>query len=146
VEVDGVEGFTDVCIALPLIDDPTDIFDKYDEVVLLPAVVAAFIADFGDQLVMEYDFASVLAIFPSETDEPLAAEGATDTALPDVDWGVLAVDTLDKYDALLLPVVASFTSDFGDQFDIEYDLLIGVLITAFGDTTSAVVIEYCRYI
>lgn len=99
--------------------------------------------------------ASILARFLNESEDPLVDEGATsgsgNTVLldepneVDVNWGVLAVDTLDKYDALL-PDAESFTSDFGDQFDMEYDFLGGVLITVFGDTTSLVVVEYWRYI
>ena len=144
------EALSEACILLLTAfgrDDvdaaPTDIFDKYEVAVLLPAVVTVFIADFGDQLVIEYDLAgcvaSILALFPSES---VLLDELNEY---DVDWAVpvLAADTLDKYDALLLPVVASFTSDFGDHFDKEYDLLGGVLITAFGDATSDVVIEFC---
>lgn len=123
---------------------------------LLPVAAAEFTEDVGDQLVMEYDFARsivpVRAILPIESNEPLADVGVTigadDIILPEdpceyaIDWAALADETLDKYDELLPPVSTVFTSSFGDQLVIEYDLLAGVLILAFGGATCAAVIEY----
>ena len=95
-------------------DGPLDMLDKYDEVVLLPLVVATFVVDFGDQLVMEYDFVSFvesfLAIFPIELDEGLVGKGAAggaDAVLVlepyknETDCGVLAADAFDKYDSFV---------------------------------------------
>lgn len=135
-------------------------FDKYDDVVLLPVVVAVFIVDFGSQLVMEYDFVcfveSISAILWIESDEALANTGvvgrAGDTALLGVpyEYGIdgrePSVDTFDKYDALLLLVVTSPPSEFGDQCVMEYDFAVDALISAFGDSPVDVAIEYWRYI
>jgi hypothetical protein len=87
---------------------PLATLDKYD--VVLP-VAASFTLVFGDQLVIEYDFLGIAEL-------PLHDAGATvgATTLP------VPLDTLDKYD-VVLPVVASFTLDFGDQLVIEYDFL-----------------------
>ena len=50
---------------------------------------------------------------------------------------------LDKYDELLPPVSTLFTSAFGDQLVIEYDLLVGVPIPVLGGAPCvAAVIEY----
>jgi hypothetical protein len=56
---------------------------------------------------------------------------------------VLPLEILDKYDALLLPGVSITLSDFGDQFVMEYDLLVDVTVVnpALGGSLDAV-IEY----
>ena len=61
----------------------------------------------------------------------------------DIDLAGLTDETLDKYDELLPPVSTLFTSAFGDQLVIEYDLLVGVPIFVLGGSPCvAAFIEY----
>ena len=103
-------------------DDPLDIFDKYDDVELLSAVVAVFIEDFGDQLVIEYDFFVAIdpELLPLDMAPFHAGAGATAGAVL-VHGADDPLDMFDKYDDVeLLPeVVAVFIVDFGDQLVIE---------------------------
>jgi hypothetical protein len=65
--------------------------------------------NFGDQLVIEYDFLGTAELLLNDDGATVAA-----TTLP--------LETLDKYD-VVLPNAASFTLVFGDQLVIEYDFL-----------------------
>jgi hypothetical protein len=102
--------------------------------------------------VIEYDFETsivpVRALLPIESNDgaTIGADGIVlldDPYEYDIDWAVLADETLDKYEELLSPVSTLFTSAFGDQLVIEYDLLVGVPIPVLGVAPCvAAVIEY----
>lgn len=84
--------------------DLLDMFDKYD--VLLP-VVAAFKLDFGDQLVIVYDFFGVDSLLLNTSGAPFSQDGLYPTLEAGGDTGIASendnddtslFDIFDKYD------------------------------------------------